>query len=197
MRDLIGSLKIQETDFVVSTQHSNCQLLILGRFGEATKISILCNLNLALPQPNGGLTAAKRKAWPEVFLPFQLLLRQLQRSQDLTGWRSDTLKIKVYSLRILEISPKIIQSASLCSAGASECTEGHQAKTILGFCNISSNCWHCESVITCAAALLREFPAHFEGTASFLMNNFFAHKNSLFAHNRFFDSIFFNQDGKN
>ena len=43
MRNLIGFLKIQETDFVVSTQHFNCQFFILGQFGEATKISILSN----------------------------------------------------------------------------------------------------------------------------------------------------------
>ena len=38
MSNLIGSLKIKETDFVVSTLHSDCPLLILGKFGEATKI---------------------------------------------------------------------------------------------------------------------------------------------------------------
>ena len=41
--NLIGSLKIKETDFVASTLHSNCQFLIIGQFGEATKISILFN----------------------------------------------------------------------------------------------------------------------------------------------------------
>ena len=43
MRNSIGFLKIKETGFVVSTHQSNCQFLILGRFGEATKISILSN----------------------------------------------------------------------------------------------------------------------------------------------------------
>ena len=49
MGNLIGSLKIAETDFVkfvlkmstpLSSPHSNCQFLIIGKFGEATKISI-------------------------------------------------------------------------------------------------------------------------------------------------------------
>ena len=39
--NLIGSLKIKETDFVVCSPHSNCQFLIFGKFGEAEKISIL------------------------------------------------------------------------------------------------------------------------------------------------------------
>ena len=43
MGNLIGSLKIKETDFVVSTLHSNCQFLMLGQFAEATKILILSN----------------------------------------------------------------------------------------------------------------------------------------------------------
>ena len=43
MRNSIGFLKIKETDFVGSTHQSNCQFFILGRFGEATKISILSN----------------------------------------------------------------------------------------------------------------------------------------------------------
>ena len=43
MGNLIGTLKIKKTGFVVSTLHSNCQFLILGQFGEATKISILSN----------------------------------------------------------------------------------------------------------------------------------------------------------
>ena len=48
MRNLIGFLKIQETDFVVSTPQSNCQFLILGQFGEATKISILLKIKHAI-----------------------------------------------------------------------------------------------------------------------------------------------------
>ena len=43
VRNLTGSLKIKETDFVVSTPHSNCQFLILGQFAEATKILIISN----------------------------------------------------------------------------------------------------------------------------------------------------------
>ena len=43
MTNSIGSLKIKETDVVVSTSQSNCQFLILGRFGEAAKISIHSN----------------------------------------------------------------------------------------------------------------------------------------------------------
>ena len=52
MGNLIGSLKIAETDFVkfvlkmstpLSSPHSNCQFLIIGKFGEATKISIVSN----------------------------------------------------------------------------------------------------------------------------------------------------------
>ena len=43
MENLIGSLKIKETDFVVSTPPSNCEFLILWQFAEAAKISILSN----------------------------------------------------------------------------------------------------------------------------------------------------------
>ena len=46
MENLICSLKIIETDFVVSTPHPNCQFLILGKFGdngEASKIQTLSN----------------------------------------------------------------------------------------------------------------------------------------------------------
>ena len=43
MRNSIGFLKIKETDFVGRTHQSKCQFLFLGRFGEATKISILSN----------------------------------------------------------------------------------------------------------------------------------------------------------
>ena len=43
MGNLICSLKIKETEFVVSTPHSNCQFLLLGLFAKATKISILSN----------------------------------------------------------------------------------------------------------------------------------------------------------
>ena len=52
MGNLIGSLMIKETVFVVITLRCDCPLLILGKLGETTKISIhsddqtchLCNL---------------------------------------------------------------------------------------------------------------------------------------------------------
>ena len=40
---LIGSLRIKETEFVLSTPHFDCPFLILGKLGEATKISIYSN----------------------------------------------------------------------------------------------------------------------------------------------------------